>query len=122
MLQLVQAEAVAPPTEYDPDLQGPVEKLSPKDPQYIPGEHGVQDACPVASCCVPMGQATHAIETAPPEENEPAWQGPDTDPRPDEAQYLPGSHRVHMADDAPPEEYVPIWHKPLTADRPVDVQ
>ena len=40
MLQLVQETAVAPPNEYDPALQGPVGLLSPKDPQYIPGEQG----------------------------------------------------------------------------------
>ena len=120
--QLVQAAAVAPPKEYEPALQGPVGLLSPKDPQYMPGKHGAHDDCPVTFCCVPTGQATQAAEAAPPVEYEPVWHKPDTDPSPEDAQYLPGSHRVHIADDAPPGEYVPIWHRPLTAARPVDKQ
>ncbi len=122
MLQLVQLSAVAPPNEYDPALQGPVGTLSPNVAQYIPGKHGAHEDCPVMFCWVPTGQAVQEAATAPPVENEPVWHGPDTDPRPEEAQYLPGSHRVHMAEDAPPEEYVPIWHKPLTSERPEDAQ
>jgi hypothetical protein len=120
--QLVHASAVAPLDEYDPALQGPVGALRPRDAQYMPAEHGVHADCPVTFCCVPTGQGRHETETAPPVEYAPAWQGPDTEPSPEVAQYLPGSHRVHMADDAPPDEYVPVWHKPLTAVRPVEEQ
>jgi hypothetical protein len=108
MVQLRQPIAVAPPDEYDPALHGPVGALRPDVAQYMPGKHGAHEDCPVIFCCVPTAHAMQVEEIAPPEENEPAWHAPDTDPRPDEAQYLPGSHRVHMADDAPPEEYVPI--------------
>ena len=69
-----------------------------------------------------MSHAMQSAATAPPVENEPAWQLPETDPSPVFAQYFPGSHSVHMSEDAPPGEYVPIGQKPLTAVRPVDVQ
>ena len=104
MMQLVHESADAPLIEYDPALQGPVGALRPRDAQYIPAEHGAHEDCPVMFCSVPTGQGRHVTETAPPVEYEPAWHGPDTDPSPDVAQYLPGSHRVHMADDAPPGE------------------
>ena len=91
MLQLVQVTDVAPPKEYDPALQGPVGLPSPKDAQYMPGKHDEHDDCPVTFCWVPTGQATQAEETAPPVEYEPAWHVPDTEPSPEEAQYLPGS-------------------------------
>ena len=122
MMQLVHESAEAPLIEYDPALQGPVGALRPRDAQYMPTKQGKHKDCPVLFCCVPMAHALHEAATAPPVENEPAWQLPETDPSPVFAQYLPGSHSVHMADDAPPGEYVPIWHKPLTAERPVDVQ
>ena len=122
MMQLVQLLAAAPPKEYDPALQGPVGALRPNEAQYMPAKHGKHDDCPVIFCCIPTEQAMQEAETAPPVEYEPAWHEPETDPRPDVAQYLPESHRVHMSDDAPPGEYVPIRHKPLTVVRPVDKQ
>jgi hypothetical protein len=39
-----------------------------------------------------MGQETHAIETALPVENEPAWHNPVTAVSADVAQYMPGGH------------------------------